>query len=382
MVLPDSGGILVYSVAPYCDCCLDKHLKEYEEGHTPSGETTRAKFQERVVNLFRHNGWTVYFLQHDHLAPRGFPNLALLKDDQLLLRSLRGDVTVRLRAFHPSAGTVVISPETPQEVREALLGSSGNQPIPNTVAFLYIDEKYLDTQAPPEMQVTSLTGLLVSAETYPLLRDRLFKILPGFHEGSRNFEIEVHASNLFRDRPDEEHFEFYRALVAIVNELNCKIYRRGFNFAPGHQLLLKNEKDLLGLCFRSMIIAVDDFEHDAQIWPVIEIDYTEVQDRNFAGYMRWTDHATAYLKMIEDGVEELIEDDYMVDNARFGDLHYVSKRSIVGCAVDCLVYLLHCKWLSDMEFPMTDYKARLAGIASSLKPSVIDDFVGSFRTNR
>ena len=123
MVLPDSGGILVYSVAPYCDCCLDKHLKEYEEGHTPSGETTRAKFQERVVNLFRHNGWTVYFLQHDHLAPRGFPNLALLKDDQLLLRSLRGDVTVQLRAFHPSAGTVVISPETPQEVREVLATS-------------------------------------------------------------------------------------------------------------------------------------------------------------------------------------------------------------------------------------------------------------------
>ena len=262
-----------------------------------------------------------------------------------------------------------------------MLGSSGNQPIPDTVAFLYIDEKYLDIQAPPEMQVTSLTGLLVSAETYPLLRDRLFRILPGFHEGSRNFDIEVHASNLFRDRPDEEHFEFYRGLVATVNELNCRVYRRGFNFTPGHQLLLKNEKDLLGLCFRSMIIAVDDFEYDAQIWPVIEIDYTEVQYRNFAGYMRWTDHATAYLKMIGDGVEELVDDDYMVDNARFGDLHYVSKKSIVGCAVDCLVYLLHCKWLSDMNFPMTDYKSRLADIASSLEPSVVDDFVGSFRTN-
>ena len=130
-----------------------------------------------------------------------------------------------------------------------------------------------------------------------------------------------------------------------------------------------------------MIIAVDDFESDAQIWPVIEIDHTEVQYQNFAGYMRWTDHATAYLKMIGDGVEELVDDDYMVDNARFGDLHYVSKKSIVGCAVDCLVYLLHCKWLSDMKFSMTDYKSRLADIASSLEPSVVDDFVGSFRTN-
>ena len=73
MVLPDNGGILVYSVAPYCDGCLDKHLKEFEEGHTPSDETTRAKFQERVVKLFRRNSWTVYSLQLDHLAPRDSP---------------------------------------------------------------------------------------------------------------------------------------------------------------------------------------------------------------------------------------------------------------------------------------------------------------------
>lgn len=379
IVLPDDGGILVCSVAGYCDDCLDKHLKEYEEQHTPSDKVTRGEFQERVVQLCHHNGWTVYSLQLDHLAPRGFPNLALIKDDHLLLGSLRGDVTVRLRAFHHPANTLLISSEVPQEIRETLLRSSHKQQIPHTVAFLYMDEKYLDTQASSEMQVTSLTGLLVTADTYPRLRDRLFRILPGFNEGARGFDIEVHASDLFRDRPDEEHFAFYRDLVSTVNELDCRVYRRGFNFIPGHQLLRKNEKYLLGLCFRSMLIAVDDFEEDAQIWPVIEIDHTEVQDRNFAGYMRWIDQATAHLQMTGDGIEELIDDDYMVDNSRFGDFHYVSKKSIVGCAVDCLVYLLHCKWLNEMEFPLTDYKARLADIASSLHPSVVDDFIGSFR---
>ena len=95
----------------------------------------------------------------------------------------------------------MISPETPQEVREALLGSSGNRPIPNTVAFLYIDEKYLDTQAPPEMQVTSLTGLLVSAETYPLLRDRLSRFYPVSMKGLETSKSRSTQATFFETGP-------------------------------------------------------------------------------------------------------------------------------------------------------------------------------------
>ena len=111
------------------------------------------------------------------------------------------------------------------------------------VAFLYMDEKYLDSKASSEMQVTALTGLLVSAEVYPRLRDRLYRILPCFHEGVSSFDIEVHASNLFPDRSDEEHFAFYKELVSIVNEQDCRVLRRGFNFTPGHRLLRKVEKE-------------------------------------------------------------------------------------------------------------------------------------------
>ena len=63
----------------------------------------------------------------------------------------------------------------------------------------------------------------------------------------------------------------------------------------------------------------------------------------------------------------------------FGDLHYVTKKSIAGVAVDCLAYLLHCMWLDEKGFPITSYKARLAAIASALLPSIVDDYVGSFR---
>lgn len=250
--------------------------------------------------------------------------------------------------------------------------------IPHTVAFLYMDERYVDAQAPPEMQATSLTGLLITADIYPLFRERLFMLLPGFIEGVERFNVEVHASNLFRDRPDEEHFEFYNGLVSLVNELDCRVYRRGFNFNPSHKLFRKKQQDLLGICFRLMLIAVDEFEDNAQIWPVMEIDHKEVQDQNFAGYVRWMDHATVHLQMIGEGVKELIEDNYMIDNTRLGDLHYVSKRSIIGSAVDCLSYLLHCKWLSDKECKLSNYKSRLADIASYIDPSLVNDHVASY----
>ena len=379
LVLPDKGGVLAYSSTPYCDDCLDKCWGEHEERDTPAGKVNRSAFQEKIRAFSRGAGWNMYTLQLEYLAPRGFPNMALIRGDQLLLPRVRGDVTARPRAFHPPGHTLLVSPEVPQDIREALLqGPNEGQPS-EAVAFLYMDEKYPDTNAPPLMQVTSLTGLLISSDKFPRFRHELLKIVPGFDEGAKNFDVEIHASNLFPNRSDEDHFQFYSGLVSLVNDFECSVYRRGFNFIPDHPLLRKEEKNLLGLCFRSMLISVNEFAYYAQIWPVMETDGSKDQDRNFAGYIRWMDQATAYLQTFGDGVEQLIDDDYLVDNSRVGDLHYVTKKSIAGVAVDCLTYLLHCKWLDEKGFPITSYKARLAAIASALRPSIIDDYVGSFR---
>ena len=379
LVLPGDGGVLAYSVDPYCDSCLDKFWKEHEERHTPADKVNRAAFQENIKAFSRGAGWDIYTLQLEYLAPRGFPNMALIRGDRLLLPSARGDVTARPRAFHPLGHTLVVSPEVPQDMQEALLrGPTEGQPS-EAVAFLYMDEKYPDINAPPPMQVTSLTGLLISSDRFIRFRDEFFRIVPGFDQGADNFAVEIHASNLFPGRPDEEHFQFYSGLVSLVNDFKCSVYRRGFNFMPDHKLLRKKQKNLLGLCFRSMLISVDDFEYFGQIWPVMETDHSKEQDESFAGYMRWMDQGTSYLNWVGDGVEELIDDDYMVDNSRFGDLHYVTKKSIGGIAADCLAYLLHCKWLDEKGSPITSYKARLAAIASALLPSIVDDYVGSFR---
>ena len=379
LALPDDGGAFAYSVDPYCDSCLDRNWREYEERHTPGDKVNRAAFQEQIGAFSRGAGWDMYTLRFQYLAPRGFPNLVLIRDDQLLVRSVRGDVTARSRVFRTPGHSLVISPEVPQDTREALLRDPNEGQPSEKVAFLYMDEKYPDTKAPPSMQVTSLTGLLIASDHFIRFRDGFFRIVPGFDQGADNFPMEIHASNLFPGRPDEEHFQFYSALVSLVNDSKCSVYRRGFNFMPGHDSLRKKQKDLLGLCFRYMLISVDDFESFGQIWPVMETDRSKEQDENFAGYMRWMDQATAYLNYVGDGVEELIDEDYMVDNSRFGDLHYVTKKSIGGITADCLAYLLHCKWLDEKGFPTTGYKARLAAIASALRPSVVDDYVGSFR---
>ena len=378
LAFPDDGGILAYSLAPYCDGCLDNSFREYEERNITSGQMTRDELLRKIRTLGEQDDWKTYVLQCQYVAPRGVPNIIMVRDDQLVIRSVRGDVTARPRALHPPAHSLLISPEVPQEIRETLTRNRIRRGASDAVAFLYMDEKYIDQRASSAVQVTSLTGLLVAANTYPRFRDGFLKIVPGFDEGPRNLVAEIHASKLFLDESVDVHFEFYRRLVWLINELECGVYRRGFNFIPSHPTLRKNEKKLVGLCFRSMLIAVNDFEDYAQIWPVMETDRTNEQDETFAGYVRWMDQATAYLNAVGDGVENLIDDDYMVDNFRFGDVHYVTKKSIAGNAADCIAYLLHCKWLNEMGFPISNYKSQLAAIAADLNPSIVDNYVGLF----
>ena len=59
-----------------------------------------------------------------------------------------------------------------------------NQEISSqSVGFLYMDEKYANTDSPSALQATSLTGLLLPASVYPVFRNRLYRILPGFADG-------------------------------------------------------------------------------------------------------------------------------------------------------------------------------------------------------
>ena len=146
----DDGEFVIYSVAPYCEVCLNRHVQKYEESHTPQDKLTTNAFLNDVVSLSRKNYWSTYTLQHLNLSPRGFPNLVLIREDQLLFLSLRGDVSVRMRLGTSAiaAHTMLISPEVPETLREMLLKERNRERAPNGISFLYMDEKLPDLAGP------------------------------------------------------------------------------------------------------------------------------------------------------------------------------------------------------------------------------------------
>ena len=97
MVLPEDEEIKVYSVAWYCDDCLDRYLDVYEKRHTSSDKLTKADLQERILQLARDTDWLIYVRDLSHMVPRGFPDLALIREDEVIFPTLRGDVSMRLR---------------------------------------------------------------------------------------------------------------------------------------------------------------------------------------------------------------------------------------------------------------------------------------------
>ena len=279
--LPDEGGVEIYAILSYCDDCLEARSVEYEESNTPEGQTTSRAFYEEVADWARQQGWQAYELTHRYLAPRGVPNMVMVRDDRVVFTKLEGDVSVRFREapmLDLGGCTIATSPEVPRAISEMLhsFDDGAQEEIP--LGFLYMDEKYVDDQAAPDEQITSLVGLLIDAKTYPIIRDRFFSLLPNFDSGAAAFGTEIHASDLFRDRPDVDHFAFYDGLVSVINEFDCKIFSRGFNFAPENATLRKSQQDILAVCFRSILISVNDLAVATQVWPVMEIDHSESQD--------------------------------------------------------------------------------------------------------
>ena len=85
IVLPEAGGVVVYSVIRCCDGCLNESFRRYEDSHNPRPKKTRRALLDDIKGVSQEKGWLLYALQLDHLAPRGFPNVALIRDEQLRL---------------------------------------------------------------------------------------------------------------------------------------------------------------------------------------------------------------------------------------------------------------------------------------------------------
>ena len=124
--------------------------------------------------------------------------------------------------------------------------------------FLFMDEKYPDNGAPRRSRVTSLTGVLVSAEVHNVFRERFYSLafdVLGRKKGVVLPPPKIHASELLPELGDndEGRFGFLREMIQLVNDLDCRIYRIGYYSTENLRRMYPDEKSVVGLCFMSML---------------------------------------------------------------------------------------------------------------------------------
>ena len=236
-----------------------------------------------------------------------------------------------------------------------------------TTKFFFMDEKYADQQAPQKAQVTSLTGVLIPVTAHREFRERFYGLVADAIGDPDNVISkwpygQIHASKLLPDSTDEQRFSFLKRLVSLVNEFEFGIYRIGYYKTPKLVSMHGGEKGIIGLCFFAMLYVLKD--EASQVWPVMEIDCSwKQQDQAFAGMMQNSDYMGVHFG----------SEDMWAYNANFGEVLYMTKRSGYGALVDCVAYLLHAKWLQSIGHTQTQYKKRLAEIASNFTTVARDE---------
>ena len=240
-----------------------------------------------------------------------------------------------------------------------------------------MDEKYAVQAHPPNLHVTSLTGVLIPQPVYRAFRHRFYRLAAAAiddpqHTISTWPHKQLHAQNLLPTATsNDQRFTFLQGLVSLVNDLELQVYRIGYFKTPEVISLFNgSESGLVATCFIGMLNVLKDETDDSQVWPVMEIDHSDRQDQNFAGSVQASDYAFSRFDS---------PDAFWVSNANFGEVLYMTKRSCCGALADNLAYLLHEKWLRSMGHNQTAYKRRLAEIAAGLTTVALDQVIALTR---
>ena len=243
---------------------------------------------------------------------------------------------------------------------------------------VYLDEKYADTETSYELQLTSLTGVLLKSSQLVPFRHCYFDLLndlfPYRPKRLPKF-IEVHASDLFPNEPDDEtRFEFMKELVSIVNAMQLPILRIGYRRSRDAQNLFVSaglwsnyqefeKKDLLSLCFSGFKSALDSSE--ALVFYHMETDNS---DRQYHTFQRSTTDTQWVGKFWFPGSTS-------IDPDKTGDVSFYAKGSPYGVLPDCMGYLLHLKWRRNQGDCLKPYGLRMTEIFNDIDEELIQDQV-------
>ena len=262
------------------------------------------------------------------------------------------------------------------------------------VLMCYLDEKYVDREAPRELQVTSMTGVYVPAIRVVEVRRRLHSLLMDiFLYDATDSQIPrlvpCHASELFKDAEksdgtritDEDRLEFLRKLVSIVNDMELYVVRYGYRRNDGMERLasylgkdfLSHEKDSLGMIFPGFLPAKHASNHDSESERCISADKPVVflcMEDDSSALQRRIFNDNTYNNM---WVREFLGAAMSLDIDRIGDVLSYKKGDAPGVLPDCMGYILHQKWLREQGHHLTKFKAHMAAICDTICPELLDE---------
>lgn len=235
--------------------------------------------------------------------------------------------------------------------------------------LLFMDERFAHKNEDKTVQATSLTCLLVDMNDHVNFRDRYYALLRGILCDDSNVVPQlpiIHAMDLFPDRDDADRLSLFEGITHIVQELDFKIFRIGYRENRHFGRSQNDEKEVLSLCFHSVLHCLEKELLVSTIWPVMEIDRGhQNQDRSFPGALRSLDFLTAVIGKAT----------MSIDNANLGEVLYHSKQSAYGAVVDVVSYLLHVYFRRTEGDRLSPFKQRLAEFGADLHASAVWDEV-------
>lgn len=236
------------------------------------------------------------------------------------------------------------------------------------VRFLFVDEKYADTNAAVRYRVISVAGVLVDPALHAAFRERYHLSISDAVERPHDqlgTMPRIHASELFKELgvSDDRKLHFFERVVDLIVEFGIKVYRCGYiadDFMNKH---FGKHALIPSLCYFGILGALGPELKEHQIWPVIEIDRSPAQDQHFAQNSLHHDHLWVHRPDIS----------WSVDRSNLGEVLYSTKSSSYGSMADIVVYLLHTRWLDGHQQVHSDFGKALSEIAAKLAPAVALD---------
>lgn len=238
--------------------------------------------------------------------------------------------------------------------------------------FLFMDECYSKDTA-----ISSLTGILVSAHNYPDLRSKFYDLLqwaiqPREHVVSS--PPELHTNAFLSGHDDTVKLQNLEGVVDLVVSNRLRIYRVGYYVTKETASLLPHDKQLLSLCWFSMVAMLQpEFESDMLV-PVMD-GFNPQTVLKFSGMIKSGDifRATG------------LEDSLSFHNTQniLGEVFYAdSKFSVFTQVADVVSYLRHVADWSREGLAMTEFKKKLLKVAENLTPALIREEIVAMNGSR